>query len=366
MTKYSTYKVEDFLLDESFIEWVLNDSERDAIFWNAWVAAHPNCVPVVNLAKKTLLALYIKPTRQLNDEEVNHMIGNLHEKANAGNRAYQFLANPSFSYPIAAILAIGLMMGALFYKGSTATVASPDEKSTAAVYPIKSHVNNSTKGILIKLADGSSVILKPGSKLLYPTAFSGKNREVTLEGEAFFEIHKDAKHPFYVYSGDLVTRVVGTSFTVKASNDSKEYQVIVNTGKVLVTKTNTATANQAKDKSIYLVPNQQLVYDKSHHDLVKENLAKPLLLSADVSKDFFNFNDTPLSKVIHNIERAYNVSVIYNVKEIGGCPLTASMADEHLLEKLDLIGKALNISYYINEGQIVLQGKGCNNKATQL
>lgn len=363
MTKYSTYKVEDFLLDESFIEWVLNNTEKDAIFWNAWIAAHPNSVPVVNLAKKTLLALYIKPARQLNDEEVDQMIGRLHEKTSSGNHAYRFISNPLFSYPIAAVLAIGLVMGVLFYKGSVTTASLPVVNSTAAVYQIKNHVNNSTRGILIKLADGSSVILKPGSKLSYPIAFTGKTRAVTLDGEAFFEIHKDAKHPFYVYSGDLITRVVGTSFTVKASNANKAYQVIVNTGKVLVTKTHVASTN-LKDKSIYLIPNQQLVYDKLHTDLLKENLAKPLLLSADVSKDFFNFNDTPLSKVIANIERAYNVSVIYNEKDIGGCPLTASMADEHLLEKLDLIGKALNISYYINEGQIVLQGKGCNNKIT--
>ena len=71
MGNYSTYKVEDFLLDESFINWVINNSEKDAIFWTAWVAAHPTCVPTVNLAKKTLLALYVKPARQLTDNEID-------------------------------------------------------------------------------------------------------------------------------------------------------------------------------------------------------------------------------------------------------------------------------------------------------
>ena len=84
------------------------------------------------------------------------------------------------------------------------------------------------------------------------------------------------------------------------------------------------------------------------------------MLSANVSKDIFTFNDTPLNKVISRIERAYNVHIMYNEKEIGGCPLTASLGDEHLLEKLDLISKALDVKYYINDGQIVLQGTGCS------
>ena len=370
MNKYSTYNVEDFLLDESFIEWVLNDSEKDAIFWNAWVAAHPQNEPVVNLAKKTLLALYIKPSRQLSDDELDMMIGSLEERKQYGSRSRRFINNPIFTYPIAAILTIGLIIGAIFYnraapEADLASTLLPGIKSNNVAYQIKNQLNNTAKSILIKLADGSSVILKPGSTLSYPTVFNGNVRSVSLDGEAFFEIHKDAKHPFFVYSGDLITRVVGTSFTVKASKVTKEYQVIVNTGKVLVTRSH-ATSTTPKDNSIYLVPNQQLVYNNSHQNLMSENLPKPLILSTDVSKDFFNFNDAPLNKVITNIEQAYNVKVLYNEKEIGGCPLTASMAEEHLLEKLDLISKALNITYYINQGQIVLQGKGCNSKAIQL
>ena len=337
MTKRSTYKVEDFLLDESFIEWVLNNSEKDAIFWNAWIAAHPQNEPVVNLAKKTLLALYIKPSRQLSDNEVDAMIGFLNDKTQRGDRSRRFINKPLFTYSIAAIVAIGLLLGAIFYntsapKAQLASTGQPATNTNTVAYQIKDHLNNTAKSILIKLADGSSVILKPGSTLHYPTAFTGKTRAVSLDGEAFFEVHKDAKHPFFVNSGDLTIKVLGTSFTV-----NKDDKVIVNTGKVLVTKAaNALTA--AKAKSIYLVPNQQMLYDKIHQNLVKENLATPLLLSTNVSKDFFNFNDAPLSKVISNIEQAYSVKVVYD-KEIGGCPLTASMAEEHLLEKLDLISK---------------------------
>jgi transmembrane sensor len=364
MTKYNAYKVEDFLLDESFIDWVLNNSEKEAIFWNAWIAAHPASVPVVNLAKKTLLALYIKPARELTDAELGQMIGFVEAKTQATQiertGIFRSVRNTSFPYAIAATLIIGVFIGSVFFKSLKSAVA-PGHKSNALVNYIKTQTNHSAITMLIKLADGSSVILKPGSSLTYPTLFAGNKRTVSLNGEAFFEIHKDASKPFFVNSGEWVTRVVGTSFTIKAFNNTKGYKLIVNTGKVSVSKRDNSNLNIVRSKQIYLVPNQQLIYNTSDKSLVKQNLVKPLLLSQDVSKDIFTFYDTPLNKVIATLQRAYNVNVIYNEKEMGGCPLTASLADEHLLEKLDLICKALNAKYYINDdGQIIMQGKGCN------
>ncbi len=365
MTKYSAYRVEDFLLDESFIEWVLNNSEKEAIFWNAWVAAHPASVPVVNLAKKTLLALHIQPARQLTDEELDQMIGFVEAKTQsarfeASGGVYKLIRNTWFSYPAAAILVAGLIIGAVFFnKANQTTINAPVAK--VVTNSIKTIANHSAINMVIKLADGSSVILKSGSSLTYPTIFTGKNRSVSLSGEAFFEIHKDASHPFFVNSGEWVTRVVGTSFTVKASSTTKEYKVVVNTGKVCVSKKDkTGRLNTAKSNQIFVTPNQQLTYTVQKN-IVKQKLDKPLMLSEDVSKDIFTFYDTPLNKVIATLERAYNVNFIYNDKEMGGCPLTASLGDEHLLEKLDLICKTLNAKYYINEdGQIIMHGKGCN------
>jgi len=363
MTKYSAYKVEDFLLDESFIEWVLNNSEKEAIFWNAWIAAHPASVPVVNLAKKTLLALHIQPARQLTDEELNQMIGFVEAKTQTAQftsrkSVFTKIKNVSFSYSIAAILVMGLIGGVVFFNKIKQTVHV--QNAQAVVTRIKTIKNNSSISMLIKLADGSSAILKPGSSLTYPSIFTGKSRSVSLNGEAFFEIHKDASHPFFVNSGEWVTRVVGTSFTVKAFSSTKEYKVVVNTGKVCVSKKDKyGHLNIVKSNLIYLTPNQQLTYTV-HKSIIKQTLEKPLMLS-EVSKDIFTFNDTPFNKVIATLEQAYNINVIYNEKEMAGCPLTASLGDEHLLGKLDLICKTLNANYYINvDGQIIMHGKGCN------
>ncbi len=363
MGNYSTYKVEDFLLDESFINWVINNSEKDAIFWEAWVSAHPASVPTVKLAQKTLIALYVKPVRTLSDTEIDSMIDSLEQRVQISSNAKSKWSdsinfNQFLSYPIAAVLIMGLLMMPYLYNKLKKPAAGK-----VIAYTIKNTINQTAERMLVKLADGSSVILAPGSKLHYPTFFKGATRSVTLEGEAFFEVSKDPKHPFFVTSGNLITRVVGTSFTIKAYNGTKEYKVIVNTGRVIVTQKDSGNKqlSNLQAKSIAVIPNQQIIYNTSDNSLVKENLVEPLMLSADVSKDVFTFNDTPLSKVISRIEQAYNVNILYNEKEIGGCPLTASLAEEHLLEKLDLISKALDVKYFINDGHIVLTGAGCNN-----
>jgi transmembrane sensor len=366
MAKQSNYEVEDFLLNESFIEWILNDSEKEATFWNAWITAHPGCLPAMNAARKILLALHVKPSRQLTDHEIDLIINQLQQRSLHVNENFKIklpskINMPVFALRLAALLIIFISIGYLFFKQHTF-----DTGKTANY--VKQVINNTKGTLLIKLADQSLIILKPGAQIQYSTKFNGKTREVSLNGEAFFEIHKDASHPFFVHSGDWLTRVVGTSFTIKASDKTKDFKVIVNTGKVLVYENNltdpkTSLKNKrAAIKPIYLTPNQELVYNTTYKSLVKENLVTPLLLSADSSKELFTFHETPLDKVIANIRRAYNVNITYNKKQMGGCPITASLADEHLLEKLDLICKVFDAHYIITDGQIIILGEGCNSK----
>ncbi|MDB5110552.1 MAG: hypothetical protein JWR67_1666 [Mucilaginibacter sp.] len=373
MAKHTNYEVEDFLLNESFIEWVLNDSEKEATFWNAWITAHPDCLPAVNIAKKILIALHVKPARRLTENEIDSIIGQLQQKnRHHHNDIHKIKGSskiniPVFALKLAAILLVGIAIGYIFLKQRNTSLPNTNTASTASY--IKRMVNNTRGTLLVKLDDGSSVILKPGAQINYPAKFNGKSRDVSLNGEAFFEIHKDAAHPFFVHCGDWVTRVVGTSFTINTSNRTKEFKVVVNTGKVLVYTDNINNLKilpikdkQLAAKPIYITPNEELIYNTTRKSLVKETLMTPLLLSANLSRALFTFHETPLYKVIANIKRAYNVNIIYNEKQMGGCPLTASLGDEHLLEKLDLICKALDAHYYINEGQIVIQGAGCNSK----
>ena len=94
-------------------------------------------------------------------------------------------------------------------------------------------VNSGSTAQKVTLQDGSTVILEPGGELRYNETFLNA-REVYLSGDAFFEVTKDASRPFLVYANEITTKVLGTSFRIKANQGEKEIVVAVKTGKVSV------------------------------------------------------------------------------------------------------------------------------------
>ena len=86
----------------------------------------------------------------------------------------------------------------------------------------------------IRLEDNTTVTLQSGAKLSYPQKFAGDKREVYLEGAAFFELHDDARRPFYVCNNNLVARLQGSSFAVNADRLHKKIAVTVSHGQVEV------------------------------------------------------------------------------------------------------------------------------------
>src|SRR6218665_25984 len=111
-------------------------------------------------------------------------------------------------------------------QSSPTASASPLKLTDAPVF------NNSSKPVLVSLPDDTEVLLFPKSKLSAPL-FSKAERNVRLEGKGFFKVTRNANRPFLVFTEKLVTKVLGTSFTVNATRGAEE-SVEVKTGKVAV------------------------------------------------------------------------------------------------------------------------------------
>ncbi|HYC87393.1 MAG TPA: FecR family protein, partial [Chryseosolibacter sp.] len=124
--------------------------------------------------------------------------------------------------------------------------------------------SNATAGILtLTLPDASVIELRPKAEVSYAKSWNGDKREVHLSGEAFFEVVKDIKRPFYVYGGSVVTKVLGTSFTVHALPMAESVQVAVHTGKVSVyerTAGSTAIQRGLASSGVVLSPNEKVEY----------------------------------------------------------------------------------------------------------
>ncbi|MCD0470551.1 FecR family protein [Flavobacterium sp. JAS] len=191
----------------------------------------------------------------------------------------------------------------------------------------------------IELSDGSKIYLAANSLFEYPEKFEGDQRKVSLlKGNAFFEIAKDKKHPFIISSGEIKTRVVGTSFHIQLSKSKCE--VIVVTGKVNVS---------SKGQSVDLVPNEEALFESQK--LSKQMADKSFLVNwynTDVTLD-----QTTLKQVITILQYKYGVSFQYNNEHVLATPLTVFIKKDASLENvLEQINYITNLKFKVY-GEIV-------------
>ncbi len=159
------------------------------------------------------------------------------------------------------------------------------------------------KNLNITLADGTKVWLHSGSRLVYPPVFTGKSREVFLEGEGYFEVTPDQEQPFYVKTSRFRTRVYGTRFDVRAYEKDQIFSTILLEGKVSL-----APVKGLKTKEIILVPNQQgnLRSDGSGFDVEEvENTDNYIAWIYG----HLNFDHEELGKLLERVQRYYHLPV---------------------------------------------------------
>jgi len=221
---------------------------------------------------------------------------------------------------------------------------------------------NLTQAVMkIKLPDSSTVELQPGAEVSYTSTWDGKKREVRLTGEAFFEVIKDARRPFYVYGGSVVTKVLGTSFTVKATKGAESIQVEVRTGKVSVYEgagqNNTASRGEAS--GVVLTPNEKVEYFVDDKHWVTSLVEEPKRLPAATKSSEFIFSDTPMSEVIKNIEKGYSIDIIMENEASYSCTFTGDVSQLELYDMLEIICKSTGADYEVKGTKILITGSGC-------
>jgi transmembrane sensor len=199
----------------------------------------------------------------------------------------------------------------------------------------------------VTLHDGSVVHLNAGSKLSYPKKFKAENREVSLSGEAFFNVSKNKQKPFIVRTNRVTIQVLGTSFNVN-NNKGNSCEVIVSTGKVEV-------LDNISNESVTLVKNERAVSRngvlKKHTELNKNALAWR-------TKEF-SFSAMPLHEVVSIIAEAYNTSIELQIGENCNFELNSEYSDMNVETILESISKAFNLSLAKENEKYILSGSNC-------
>ncbi|TGE20882.1 FecR family protein [Hymenobacter metallicola] len=270
---------------------------------------------------------------------------------------------PSTPWRWAAVLALlAVSLGLLVLATSRLRApVPPNQVAAATTWQLRT---NSTRQILnFRLPDSSRISLHPGSSLRYRTALTGPRREVHLEGEAFFQVSKNPQRPFLVFTKQVVTTVLGTSFRVKAYAADKDASVAVREGKVAVQARQGAQldASPARPaaRGVVLLPNQQVVYSAAHQRLKKELVDRPVVLAPQP----LEFEARPVADVLGALEKAYGVEIKYDTAKLADCTVSITFYDEPLFEKLGLLCKSLGAYYTLSDATILLHSNGCQGQS---
>lgn len=265
------------------------------------------------------------------------------------------------SVPVFLKIAASLLLvaAAIYFliPGIRKSISPSVATNTQAPESIYQH-NTSGKVITVMLPDSSTVSLQPGAEMFYAPHWTGPKREVHLVGEAFFDVVKDSKRPFYVYGGDVVTKVLGTSFTVKAARDAESIEVSVRSGKVSVYDgTQQSTAVQS---GVILTPNEKVEFFVSDKHWVTSLVQQPMPLPASNKQVDFVFSDAPLGQIMSSIEQTYSIDIIVeNEPAYSKCTFTGDVSMMELYDLLDVICKSTGTTYEVKGTKILITGNGC-------
>jgi ferric-dicitrate binding protein FerR (iron transport regulator) len=246
---------------------------------------------------------------------------------------------------IAAVLLIGLGMLYFFYgrPREVAQTARPDGDWVK-------FTNRKPKIVPHMLPDSTVIWLHPGAEVSHSHPFI--NRHVTFSGEGFFDVKPDPSRPFVIHTGDLETKVLGTSFNVRAIPGEGTFKVSVATGRVEV-------SDVKKKERVVLKPEQEVVFEPENKRMevlaVQEKASdKELWQSASLV-----FNDTPMTEVARRLMHTFHVKIGFADDGLANCRLKVDFTDQRLPEILEMIDTLLGSTYRIDGDSITLKGQGC-------
>ncbi|HEV2483560.1 MAG TPA: FecR domain-containing protein [Puia sp.] len=261
-------------------------------------------------------------------------------QANAGKRR-------RIAWMAAASIALIITAGLLWRQSPRK--ATPE--AIATVY--KTVTAEPGKMIHLRLSDSSEVWLNAGATIRYPQPFDNKLRKVELlDGEAFFQVHTDASRGFVVQTDRLQTRVLGTSFNIKAYRESQQMSVTVTSGKVAVTarRPDTDTATQKgtetaaqKTAETILTANQQVRYTPATGQLTRSTATS----GRDWKNGQFDFSEESLGDIAIELEHYYDVHIQFKYPGLKKYLISASFRHTTPLKDMLATLCLLNQNHFI-------------------
>lgn len=244
---------------------------------------------------------------------------------------------------VAAVIAIALLIGSVvFLMSHNKLTKLKQSELVVASFGLSQ----------IELSDGSLVTLNQDSKINYPNKFGEHSREISIEGEAFFEITANPQKPFIIHAGEATIKVLGTSFTVNAYPENDLIEVIVESGKVKFSK---KRDNEKTDMAMILDPGEKGIYVTTSNKLTKCMNNDPNFLAWKTHE--LIFLETSLAEVIKQLNKVYRVKIRTTTPELENLLLNAHFKDESLDFILEIISSTHGLEVKEKDGYYLLKEK---------
>ncbi|WP_343522435.1 FecR family protein [Pedobacter sp.] len=244
---------------------------------------------------------------------------------------------------IAAVLAV-VLVGLLIYNRYAIFINKTNNEVLVNVQTRASEIKT------IVLADGSTVKINSGSSFKYPRNFKGASRNVYLSGEAFFEVKKDASHPFIVHTAQLAVKVLGTSFDVKAYQNDSLTETSLISGKVAISMKDNAA------KTFILKPNDKFTLANGKASLGKltyfSGTENNRVMETAWTKHELIYKNNRFDEIARLFERWYDVKITFKDPQLKAVKFTGHVDKETLTEALNVLKLIENFNYSI-EGKNV-------------
>ena len=342
--KYTEYDIDDFLMDEFFIEWVKEPNENNRHFWEKWLEQHPEKRDVVMQAFEIISSVHYQDRTVMEDRLYVEIFENIVKAEKQPSRA-EVISGPNrewnFTFPfsqVAASLLVLFCLGMLYQ----VVFHPPIQEGAVKEEPMLiSRSNPAGKKSVVTLADGTKIYLNAESEISYASQFSDSLRLVSLKGEAFFEVQKESR-PFVVEIDQTRVRVLGTSFNVNQQSNGALTVALV-TGKVSI--------NDQRGNQMHLEPSEMMVKEKDGN--IHKTSFDPLEITGWKDRVLV-FKKSSLPEVKRKVENWFGVKVELIGKIDRDWSYSGIYKDETLENVLRGIFLTSGSSYKIEDKNVII------------
>lgn len=329
--------IEDFLANESFKSWVLHPTLELDEFWHHWMNTNPDKKEMLLMAKDVATKLRFNEYQPESGSK-ERILRNIRLETGSRNQPKKNIFMNDW-LKIAASIFLAVALGTIAY------FMSIRDNKTEQIASIEMIIKENPLGVRTQhtLPDGSIVHLNAGSKLEYPSTFQ-QDREISLSGEAYFEVVSDSLRPFKVITDGLKVAVLGTKFNVISIDEVQLVALLEGSVEV---------QDHSYENQVILTPGNQAVLDPATNRITTNPFDEALLFGWTKGK--LVFRDASFDQVVDRLSRWYGVTVsVTNPTNIPDWSYTGSFTNESLETVLLNMSIVREFEYQITKDSVLI------------